>query len=86
MTDNTRKPVRRRPTLGRDAINLYDYVEKPKSRKRRKSTADDLSDWRVVDDRPEKVPVTPEEVDVIERWFGDILEEMFGPKVGDKNK
>ncbi len=47
---------------------------------------DDLSDWRVVDDWPEKVPVTPEEVDVFERWFGDILDEMFGPKISDKGK
>ena len=86
MTDNQRKTVRRRATIARDAIDLYDYVEKPKPRKRRESTADDLSDWRVIDDWPEKVPVTPEEVDVIERWFGDILEEMFGPKVGEKNK
>ena len=81
MTDNKRKTVRRRATLSRDALDLYDYVEKPKPRKRRKSTADDLSGWRVVDDWPEKVPVTPEEVDVVERWFGDILEEMFGPKI-----
>ncbi|MGP1394589.1 MAG: hypothetical protein ACTS3R_03660 [Inquilinaceae bacterium] len=41
---------------------------------------DDLSDWRVVDDWPDDVPVTPEEVDVFERWFGDLLDEMFGPK------
>ena len=86
MTGNARKPGRRRATLSRSAIDLYDYVEKPKPRKRRKSTADDLSDWRVVDDWPEEIPVTPEEVDVIERWLGDVLEEMFGPKVGDKGK
>ena len=42
-----------------------------------------LSDWRVVDDWPEKVPVIPEEVDVIERWFGDIPDELFGPKDPD---
>lgn len=41
--------------------------------------ADDLSDWRVVDDWPDDVPVTPEEVNVFERWFGDLLDEMFGP-------
>ena len=86
MTGNARKPGRRRATLSRNAIGLYDYVETPKPRKRRKSTADDLSDWRVVDDWPEEIPVTPEEADVIERWLGDVLEEMFGPKVGDKGK
>ena len=86
MTDNQRKTVRRRATIGRDAIDLYDYVTKPKPKKRRNSTADDPSDWRVVDDWPEEIPVTPEEVDVIEQWLGDVLEEMFGPKVGDKGK
>jgi hypothetical protein len=32
----------------------------------------------VVDDWPERVPVTTAEVDVLEAWFGDILDELFG--------
>lgn len=29
--------------------------------------------------RPESVPVTEAEVDVFERWFGDLFDELFGP-------
>lgn len=32
-----------------------------------------MADW------PEHVPVTEREVDVFEAWFGDILDELFGP-------
>jgi len=32
-----------------------------------------------VEDWPERVPVTSEELDVFEAWFGDILDELFGP-------
>lgn len=39
----------------------------------------DLIGWRVVDDWPERVPVTDREVDVFEAWFGDILDDLFGP-------
>jgi hypothetical protein len=38
----------------------------------------DLSTWTVVDDWPQRVPVTEREVDVFEAWFGDILDELFG--------
>jgi hypothetical protein len=39
----------------------------------------DLSGWTVTDDWPRPVPVTPAEVDVFERWFGDLFDELFGP-------
>jgi hypothetical protein len=38
-----------------------------------------LIGWRVIDDWPQQVPVTECEVDVFETWFGDILDELFGP-------
>ena len=63
-------------------IDLYDYAKLPDPKPRGRPIADDLSDWRVVDDWPDDVPVTPEEVDVFERWFGDLLDEMFGPESG----
>ncbi|WP_430448938.1 hypothetical protein [Rhodophyticola sp.] len=66
----------------RPSIDLYDYTKLPDPKPRGRPIADDLSDWRVVDDWPDDVPVTPEEVDVFERWFGDLLEEMFGPESG----
>lgn len=65
-------------------IDLFDYCRMPKPKPRGRPVADDLSDWRVTDDWPEDVPVTPEEVDVFEAWFGDILEELFGPEGPDR--
>lgn len=59
--------------------DLYDYVVPPPRRAGR-PLKHDLADWRVVDDWPERVPVTVEEVDVLEAWFGDILDELFGPQ------
>ncbi len=38
----------------------------------------DLPTWTVVDDWPQRVPVTEREVDVFEARFGDILDELFG--------
>ncbi len=38
----------------------------------------DLSTWTVIDDLPERVPVTEAEVEVFERWFADLFDELFG--------
>lgn len=38
----------------------------------------DLSTWTVTDDWPDQVPVTDAEVEVFERWFGDLFDELFG--------
>lgn len=78
---------RRRAQADRsEKIDLYDYAQvMPTPATPDRPVKDDLSDCRVVDDWPEKVPVTPEEVDVIERWFGDILDELFGPKDPDRS-
>ena len=46
---------------------------------RGRSPKHDLTAWTVTDDWPEHVPVTAAEVDVFEAWFGDILDELFGP-------
>ncbi len=35
---------------------------------------------RVTDDWPEDVPVTEAEIDVFERWFGDVFDELLNPK------
>jgi hypothetical protein len=39
----------------------------------------DLSTWTVTDDWLGRVPVTEAEVEVFERWFGDLFDELFGP-------
>jgi hypothetical protein len=38
----------------------------------------DISTWTVTDDWPEHVPVTEAEVEVFERWFADLFDEVFG--------
>ena len=42
----------------------------------------DLSTWTVTDDWPDPVPVTEAEIEVFERWFSDLFDEMFGPDTG----
>jgi len=38
----------------------------------------DLAAWTVTDDWPECVPVTEAEVEIFERWFGDLFDELLG--------
>jgi len=37
----------------------------------------DLSTWTVTDDWTDPVPVADAEVEVFERWFGDLFDELF---------
>lgn len=39
----------------------------------------DVSTWIVTDDWPDEVPITEAEIEVFERYFGDVFDEMFGP-------
>lgn len=71
-------PSKKRGEL-RPSVDLYDYCKLPEPKPRGRPVVDELSEWRVVDDWPDDVPITPKEVDVLERWFGELLEEMFGP-------
>ena len=81
----SRKDRRRRAHADRSArIDLLDYCKLPNPKPRGRPVIDDLSDWRVVDDFLDEIPVTPEEVDVIERWLGDVVDELFGPKDLDR--
>lgn len=72
------RPCHRRQRRARAAqIDLYDYARLPAPLLGR--PASDLTNWRVVDDWPERVPITEREVDVFEAWLGDVLDELFGP-------
>ncbi len=82
MTYSPKNRRRRAASDPPERIDLYDYRKLPGPKPRGRPVTYDLSDWRVVDDWPDDVPVTPEEVDVFERWFGDLLDEMFGPESG----
>ncbi len=67
----------RRP-MGAAQPDLYDYAEAvraPGQRKRHRRS----QRLRVTDDWPEVMPVTEVEVRVVEAYFGDILDELFGP-------
>lgn len=68
--------------------DLYDYADDrlhrgdPSHRTRDDgSGADRIA---VTDDWPEDVPVTEAEVDVFERYFGDVLDRLFGASDPDR--
>jgi hypothetical protein len=37
----------------------------------------EVETWRVVDNWPQRVPVTQAEIDVFEAWFGDLFDEFL---------
>jgi len=39
----------------------------------------DLATWTTTDDWPDPVPVTMAEIDVFDRCFTDLFDELFGP-------
>lgn len=43
-------------------------------------TKHDVETWTVTDDWPDPVPITEAEHDVFEAWFGDLFDELFGPR------
>ena len=64
--------------------DLYDYSDESApsltpQRRRSSPHAFDVETLPVIDDWPEKVPVTEAEVDIFERYFGDVLDRLFGP-------
>ncbi|MDX8043878.1 hypothetical protein SK236_14680 [Pseudomonas aeruginosa] len=63
--------------------DLYDYDDDPAPRisPPRGSPPDafDVEKLPVIDDWPENVPITEAEIQVFERWFSDVFDEMFGP-------
>jgi len=73
-----RKCRRDRASPGDDPA---DHRSRPKSSPRiGLRTEDDGAAWIVTDDWPEIPPVTCTEIDVIETWFADLLDEIFGPR------
>jgi hypothetical protein len=66
-----RKPV---PTASEQLEALLGYPWPFPGR----SPKHDLSTWTVTDGWPERVPITEAEVEVFERWFADLFDELFG--------
>ena len=62
-------------------FNLYDYIQSfPVSLRHAGKVDDGLLGWVVTDDWPEHIPVSLAEVELFERWFGDVFDEFFGTK------
>ncbi|MBS7697511.1 MULTISPECIES: hypothetical protein [unclassified Chelatococcus] len=88
MRKKRHRDVRGRPrrvapeTLPKD---LYDYEDDPlpTGGRRRGNTpllGPNGKEMRVTDDWPDYVPVTEAEIDVFERWFGDVFDELLSPE------
>jgi len=62
--------------------DLYDYDDDPAPRISPKrgspSHVFDVEKLPVIDDWPDEVPITEAEIQVFERWFADVFDEMFG--------
>lgn len=90
QSDRTRKGRPRPPTLKTLPDDLYDYADDPAPRTRR-SRGDSSSDVAagdtpiVTDDWPDDVPVTEAEIDVFERYFGDVLDRLLAPTGSPEN-
>lgn len=69
----------RYPVPGTLPDDLYDYYSDAPAAHRDSPARNTTRTWRVVDDWPERVPVTEAEVDIFERYFGDVLDRLFGP-------
>jgi len=60
--------------------DLYAYGDDPARQRHNPSPdASDIETLTVFDDWPDSVPVTVAEVDIFERYFGDVLDRLFHP-------
>lgn len=79
----TRRGRPRQPAPKTLPEDLYDYDDDPAPRisspRGNPPDAFDVEKLPVIDDWPEKVPITEAEIQVFERWFADVFDEMFGP-------
>ena len=85
MRAHRRRAPRGRPHLPAPRAlpdDLYDYNDDPALRisppRESLSGAFDVEKLPVIDDWPDEVPITEAEIQVFERWFADVFDEMFG--------
>lgn len=78
-----RKGRPRQPVPEKLPDDLFDYADEPTpdGRERRRSPLRivDVETLPVIDDWPERVPITEAELEIFERYFGDVLDRLFGP-------
>ena len=65
--------------------DLFDYADDPTPDDRTRAgntplLGPDGQRMRVIDDWPEDIPVTEAAIDVFERWFGDVFDELLSPR------
>lgn len=85
MCADRRRAQRGRPrqqALGTLPDDLYDYSDDPEPRisppRGSPPHVFDVEKLPVLDDWPDEVPITEAEIQVFERWFADVFDEMFG--------
>lgn len=78
----TRKGRPRHPAPKTLPDDLYDYSDDPTPRvsppRGRPPHLFDVERLPVIDDWPEDVPIAEAEIQVFERWFADVFDELFG--------
>lgn len=78
----TRRQRSRRPVPMILPDDLYDYADDRPHRYGASRCPDENEAGEdrvaVIDDWPDDIPVTATEVDVFERYFGDLLDRLFG--------
>ncbi len=72
----------KQPAPGTLPDDLYDYDDDPAPRispsRGSPSHVFDVEKLPFIDDWPDEVPITEAEIQVFERWFADVFDEMFG--------
>jgi len=68
--------------------DLFDYTDDPTPDARKRAgdapfLGPDGHKMRITDDWPEDIPVTEAEIDVFERWFSDVFDELLNPRKPD---
>lgn len=79
---NARKGPTRQPAPRILPDDLFDYHDEPPPRlsppRGSPPGVFDVERLPVLDDWPDEVPITEAEIQVFERWFADVFDEMFG--------
>ncbi|MCR9195401.1 MAG: hypothetical protein NXH88_11750 [Hyphomonas sp.] len=70
------KPIGRPQAMGAGPSDLYDYLRRAEPSGKRRLAQAPIT---VTDDWPEVLPITEAEVRIVEAYFGDVLDELFGP-------
>ncbi|MGS1096526.1 hypothetical protein ACVCNR_18445 (plasmid) [Aquamicrobium terrae] len=79
---NCHSKLQGRAQTGALPSDLYAYAEAKPLPRIGRPPKHDPETWAVTDDWPESVLVSEAEVDVLEAWFGDLFDDLFGPDCG----